>query len=411
MELPTIVSIWSDRAGSESFLGSGCLLDRRHALTAKHLVGGGPVYVGLIAGAAERYRAEVLAAHDEHDAAILRIEAETPLPISSPALLQEHYSLASEPVRLLAISPLNKSIYDASNYSIGGYDDIHCEYELSPDIARGHSGGVVVWGDIIVGLLFARATNDPLCRAVSMHRLYPWIIKTLPTAVFRRSESSSVPRLFVTWSGSPDPESPELIVIRPVSVSGGGLELTNLGPGSEKVNRMVLMIGVMRDVPDGLAIPVPVFRWIPDNSDPLGRVWTEIHPGQFHFQGPVTVNSDETWELPGLSLEWNEENVDSRRQLARLVGLASLFIQLRINVYTDSQDISVPMNVPLRVLDGEDVFGAGDGGTQALVAALQPKSETEREKLFSRYRDPAAWPPRFGKIGARIRRTHVRRSD
>jgi tetratricopeptide (TPR) repeat protein len=380
-ELPAVVSIWRDSDRSDSFLGSGCLLDRRHILTAQHLLAGSTtVYIGLIAGAADRYRAHMLVSHDEHDAAILKMEAETPLLVSSPVLLHEHRSLAGEPIHLLAISPLSKSRYESSNYSIGGYDEIHGEYELSPDNARGHSGGVVIWNGILVGLLFARAIDDPLCRAVAVHRLYPWIQKNIPAAAVWRDQSPSL-RLSLTWN---DTGPPEIILIRPASVQGNWLALTNHGSGNERVNRMVLMAQVVRDVPDGMTIPVPAFQLIPDSSDELGRHWTEVYPGQFHFDGPVTLQSDETWKLPALSLEWNEEEIDSHRQLDRLVGLASLSIQLKINIYSESQDISEQMRVALRVLDGEHVFG--DGGVQALVDALHPESEAQREELVRRYR-------------------------
>ena len=386
MDPLTVVSIWSDRDGSNSFLGSGCLLDRRHVLTARHLVAArGAVYLGLIPGAAERYSAHVLASHDEHDAAILMIEAETPMPVASPVVMRDHQSLTGEAVQLLAISPLSKSRYAASSYSIGNYDDVHGEYELSPDDARGHSGGVVIWDDMIVGLLFARASDDPLCRAVSMHRLYPWILRSAPTLALRDSKSSPASNLSVTWSGSVESEFPEMIVIRPATVNGGGLEVTNRGLGSEKIARMALAIAVMREVPDGMSIPVAAFKFVPVFGDPLGRVWTETQPGHMTFEGPVVVRRGETWQLPELMLEWNEEDIDSRRKVSRLVGLASLFIQLRISIFAESQDVSVSMNIPLRVIDGEET--SGDGGVESLVEALQPASEAARNELIRRYTD------------------------
>ena len=328
----------------------------------------------------------MLVAHDEHDAAILKMEAETPLLVFIPTLLHEHRSLIGEPIHLLAISPLSKSRYESSSYSIGGYDEIHGEYELSPDNARGHSGGVVIWNGILVGLLFARAIDDPLCLRsryappLSMDSKKHTHCRGLARSI---SVSTTVIDLGRYRSAGNYPD--------PACDSAGRLLAgsPNHGSGSERVNRMVLVAQVMRDVPDGMAIPVAAFQLIPGGNE-LGRYWTQVSPSQFHFEGPVTLQSDETLELPELSLEWDEEEIDSSRQLDRLVGLASLSIQLKINIYSESQDISERMRVAFRPLDGKHVFG--DGGVKALVNALHPESEAEaRRTRSSLIATPAAY--------------------
>ena len=82
-ELPAVVSIGAIAIDqTDSWVRAA--YQRRHIHCEAFLAGGTTVYIGLIAGAADRYRAHMLVAHDEHDAAILKMEAETPLLVFIP---------------------------------------------------------------------------------------------------------------------------------------------------------------------------------------------------------------------------------------------------------------------------------------------------------------------------------------
>ncbi|WP_428506496.1 hypothetical protein [Roseateles sp.] len=188
-----ILSIWSGPDLTHAFLGSGCQLDGRHVLTAKHLVRDREkAYVGLVDDHHGLVAATVINCHQDHDAAILQLDAECPINGPPPWLMNEHISLNNQVVTMHAIDPLHHGVHRA-DYQIGSYDAGRAEYVLTPDNARGHSGGVITWKNQVVGLLFARMKGEPLCRAVSMHRLLPWLLSHAPTLSAFSSDVTGAP--------------------------------------------------------------------------------------------------------------------------------------------------------------------------------------------------------------------------
>jgi hypothetical protein len=152
-------------------------------MTAKHMLAGGDVFVQAEDGGSS-IRASVLAAHDKYDAVLLALEEPVHSEVFVPTLLRDPLHLNGKPVSLHVISPLHKGAHTVPNYAIGSYDAVNGHYELSPDNAKGHSGGVVVWRDTVVGLLVARAPDQPLCRAISLDRLFAWVCTNLPGLEF-----------------------------------------------------------------------------------------------------------------------------------------------------------------------------------------------------------------------------------
>lgn len=186
---PKILSVWGSEKGDD-FLGSASLLDREHVLTVKHMFvdcwGRGQdlrqrIYVAdACRKDAPRLRADLHGVHPLHDAAIARLSVNWPEPVPPVWLMSMHRSLTRERVSLHAVSPDRREYYNVGNYEIGGHDDAHQEWELSPETAQGHSGGVITIGGEVVGLLFGRMEGQPLARAVCAHDLHEWLRQMLP---------------------------------------------------------------------------------------------------------------------------------------------------------------------------------------------------------------------------------------
>ncbi|MFM2057420.1 MAG: hypothetical protein RLY71_1805 [Pseudomonadota bacterium] len=187
---PRILSVWESETGAD-FLGSASLLDRNHVLTVKHLFvdcWGSKrelrrrVYVADASGPQKprRLLAELLKMHDRHDAVILKLAEPFPQSVYPVWLMSAHRDLCRQPVQLHVVSPETTTYYSVSNYAIGGHDSANQEWEISPHTAKGHSGGLILIQNEVVGLLFARIPDQPLARAVCLHDLHPWIASIVP---------------------------------------------------------------------------------------------------------------------------------------------------------------------------------------------------------------------------------------
>ncbi|MBL8484771.1 MAG: hypothetical protein JNJ60_21430, partial [Rhodocyclaceae bacterium] len=62
-----------------------------------------------------------------------------------------------------------------ANYAIGNFDHDTGEYNITPQNALGHSGGVAVFEGVVIGVLSRRMKGDPLCRAVATHLFVGWL--------------------------------------------------------------------------------------------------------------------------------------------------------------------------------------------------------------------------------------------
>ena len=179
---PRVVSLWS-KPGKQGRLCSGLLLSGRHILTVKHAFVDWkekqPIYVRLIDGVDGDVEALLFQRHRERDAALLELTSAVGDP-GFPALqTKSPQSLNGKSARLLVIDPDTHGRATPTNYSIASHDYATGEYVLSPENAKGHSGGVVEVDGKIIGLLSRRTQDDPLCRAVAMHLLWEWIRSSL----------------------------------------------------------------------------------------------------------------------------------------------------------------------------------------------------------------------------------------
>lgn len=175
---PLVVSLWR-RKDKQGFLCSGLLLTGRHILTVRHAFDTGskdqPVYVRLIDGVDGDVEARLVHRHRDRDAAILKLGTAVGA-VTSPDLPTDgHRSFDGQPVTLRVVDPDSHGRTTFPNYSIGRFDHDTGEYILSPEDARGHSGGIVEVDGRAIGLLSRRKKEDPLCRAVAMHLLWPWL--------------------------------------------------------------------------------------------------------------------------------------------------------------------------------------------------------------------------------------------
>lgn len=183
-----IVSLRSGATATESdFVGSGFLIDRCHVLTAKHVweeaVAKGPtVYIAVLPHRDGALPAALVMSHLTRDATILRvIDWEAPGSVMPPRLAAEYESLNGRPVVLHAVSRTHGQVMESPMYSVSSYDNEFQEFELTPDVARGNSGGAVVHGEHVIGLVSNRAPNEPIARALALHSLLPWIRSIIGT--------------------------------------------------------------------------------------------------------------------------------------------------------------------------------------------------------------------------------------
>ena len=133
----------------------------------------------LIDGVEGDVEASLLQRHGERDAAILGLPNPAPEDPEPRLLSQAVESFQGRAGTLRVIDPDSFNRATAPNYSVASFDHATGEYVITPENARGHSGGIVEVQGQVIGLLSRRRTNDPLCRALAMHLLWPWIRDSL----------------------------------------------------------------------------------------------------------------------------------------------------------------------------------------------------------------------------------------
>lgn len=178
-----IVSVRSVAAngGASRVCGSGVLIDAHHVLTAAHvwrdaIADGAVAQVSILPRYDGALPAQLVGAHGTRDAALLRvIDWEAPDDVVPPTMAEEYVSINGQAVELQAVSPLTGQAMVASNYSVSSYDNQWQEFELTPEVAQGNSGGAVVYDGRFLGLVSSRAKNQPIARALALHSLLPWI--------------------------------------------------------------------------------------------------------------------------------------------------------------------------------------------------------------------------------------------
>ncbi|MBX3667683.1 MAG: trypsin-like peptidase domain-containing protein [Rhodocyclaceae bacterium] len=178
MAEPVVVSIWKDK-NRAAFLCSGLLLSGRHILTVKHAFEGWSkqqsVYVRLIDGVEGAVEAQLLGAHERYDVALLELRTSVRF-ASAPTLLTTNVRAPDGcQIALQVIDPDNYSRAYPANYAIGNFDHDTGEYNITPQDALGHSGGVAVFEGVVIGVLSRRMKGDPLCRAVATHLFADWL--------------------------------------------------------------------------------------------------------------------------------------------------------------------------------------------------------------------------------------------
>lgn len=184
---PVVVSLWKE-SDQQGFLCSGILLTGHYILTVKHPFADWadktPVFVRLIPGIDGDVNARLDRdrLHPELDAAILQLDMPVG-DVTPPNLMaRADQSYDGWPATLRVIDPDTYNRSTPPNYSVSNYDHRNGEFVIAPENALGHSGGVVEVGGKIIGLLCKRAINDPLCRAVALHKLWPWIVEVTQVA-------------------------------------------------------------------------------------------------------------------------------------------------------------------------------------------------------------------------------------
>ena len=195
---PTVVSLWGQK-DRQDFICSGILLGGKHILTVKHAFegwpDGTPVYVRLVPRKDGDEPAKILHKHAERDAAILELDTFVE-GITPPRFIRRvDKSYSGKPARLHVISPVKMQPALPEAHSVNHYDSDHGEFELTPQTAHGHSGGVAEVQGEIIALLSRRAVNQPIARAVSMHHLaawFGWIVDAIDPTKSGLSEEAEI---------------------------------------------------------------------------------------------------------------------------------------------------------------------------------------------------------------------------
>lgn len=198
---PIIVSLWANK-DKKDFLCSGLLLTGQYILTVKHAFADcpehKPVYVRLIDGVEGDVEAKVLLRHQERDAAILQLPTAVKSPVPPNLQTRSDSNLDKKAATLWVIDPDSFGRSHPTNYAIANFDHGTGEYVISPENAKGHSGGMVEVDGRLVGVLSRRKQTDPLCRAVALHLLWPWISVCIGGALDEGQTSVPVRRVATT---------------------------------------------------------------------------------------------------------------------------------------------------------------------------------------------------------------------
>lgn len=183
-----VVSIKGLAPGADAprFCGSGLLVGPSHVLTAQHVwqevlrMGGTRAWIELLPDCAEALEAEHAGQHPAGlDACLLRVKAwEAPSDIAFPRLMKEYRPLTQHAVVLRALTPTMPRVVPVP-LTVTAFDHVASEYEVASSVASGHSGGAVLQGGLVVGLMTRRVQNQPLARFLSMHALASWVRDTV----------------------------------------------------------------------------------------------------------------------------------------------------------------------------------------------------------------------------------------
>ncbi|MBL8481645.1 MAG: hypothetical protein JNJ60_05580, partial [Rhodocyclaceae bacterium] len=159
MAEPVVVSIWKDK-NRAAFLCSGLMLSGRHILTVKHAFDGWSnqqsVYVRLIDGVEGAVEAQLLGAHERYDVALLELRTSVRFASAPTLLTTNDRAPDGSQIGLQVIDPDNHSRAYPANYAIGNFDHDTGEYNITPQNALGHSGGVAVFEGVVIGVLSRR---------------------------------------------------------------------------------------------------------------------------------------------------------------------------------------------------------------------------------------------------------------
>ncbi|KVD73289.1 hypothetical protein WI89_12300 [Burkholderia ubonensis] len=254
---------------------------------------------------------------------------------------------------------------------------------------------------LFIGGISADLLKGELATLVVPYRKYAWVVglialfASVGAAMWLKATEANrdaKPTLNFRWSFDsflPEPRLPahELILILPFNMSGCWPVLENLGPNSERIDRMSLKAHIFEEyVGRGqptVTVALSALRWVPGDVDSNGLAWTAASPGRWICQTSFTLAEREELRLPSLDLCWDEQDIDALEEIDRLVGASDIRAEFDLTIHTARQTYSGHLDAPLRLL--RQFESVEDSGVEELVASLFPRPDPQSEVALRAY--------------------------
>jgi len=199
----------------------------------------------------------------------------------------------------------------------------------------------------------------------------------------KEREEKDKPELTIDFEGMTEGvPQPEYLLILPDNHLPVSLNLTNGGEGEARVNRIEIQAGIVEICSgangEGMSIAVPELSLKGGGISESGLEWKDVGLNRLSMDTPFVLPGGKSLDLPGLVATNNGE-----AELERLVGSATLKINLEARIYADQLPLISKYSIPLRVLNAGRLE---DGDIDQLLDSLNPfpHERTSRRDVYKK---------------------------